>query len=239
MYDPLNLYKGRYREFIESIMRGRPLNEYFEYSDRHHIVPRDDECRGKDDEDNLIYLTYREHFVAHQILSEENPNIRSLVYAAWRMCNGKYKVATPEEYDKIRREFIYTLKINMAGEGNPNYNTIVVNNGEHQIHIKSEELDLYEEKGYVLGALPKTEETRRNLSIALRGHEVDGIARQHLSEAQFKYLENHEHQRVGTTQSTEARARIAELASIRNKGEGNPMYGRRGKDNPNFGLKRS
>lgn len=118
MYDPLNVYRGRYKEFIEDIMKERPLNEHFEYSEYHHVIPFC--CEGIDnDEDNIrVYLTYREHFISHKILTEENPENRKLFNAYWRMCNGRVKISTPEEYEDARRRHAEFMR----GEGNPVYN---------------------------------------------------------------------------------------------------------------------
>ncbi len=102
MHDPLNVYRGRYKEFIESISSSRPLNERFKHSSYHHVVPKC--CDGKDnDEENIrIYLSHREHFIAHKILSEENPENHELFYAYWRMCNGRVTEASPDEYEEAK-----------------------------------------------------------------------------------------------------------------------------------------
>lgn len=89
-----------YKNLIESVKKSRPLNEWFEYSERHHIVPV---CMGgSDEEENLIYLTYKEHFIAHKLLALENPFDMKLVSAFWRMCNGK-KDCSPEDYEIGRK----------------------------------------------------------------------------------------------------------------------------------------
>lgn len=106
-----------YQEFIQSIKDSRP-NVWFKYSERHHIIPR---CLGgTDDEDNLIYLTYQEHFIAHKLLLKENPNESSLVYAIFRMCDGKREV-TEEEYAAIKLKVSRCMSEDFRGEGNPFY----------------------------------------------------------------------------------------------------------------------
>ena len=69
-----------YEEFINNILetRGRfACGE--EYHERHHIIPKC--CGGSDDKNNLIDLFAREHFIAHKLLAEENPDNDKLVYA--------------------------------------------------------------------------------------------------------------------------------------------------------------
>lgn len=65
-------YKMHYDRLIETrLNRAKVSSEYYE---KHHIIPR---CLGgKDTEDNLVFLTAREHFIAHWLLfkSANNPN---------------------------------------------------------------------------------------------------------------------------------------------------------------------
>lgn len=44
---------------------------------------------GNDSEENLIDLFGREHFIAHKLLYEENPNNKDLAYAYHILCVGK------------------------------------------------------------------------------------------------------------------------------------------------------
>ena len=57
-----------YQEFIQNILntRGR-FNCGDEYHERHHIIPR---CLGGgNEEENLIDLFAKEHFIAHKLLA--------------------------------------------------------------------------------------------------------------------------------------------------------------------------
>lgn len=52
---------------------------------QHHIMPR---CMGgNDDGENIVYFTYAEHLMAHILLFRENPNNKSLAFAAFQMSN--------------------------------------------------------------------------------------------------------------------------------------------------------
>lgn len=113
-----------YEEFIENILntRGR-FGCGEEYHERHHILPT---CLGgNNDKDNLIDLFAREHFMAHKLLSEENPNNDKLTYAYWMMAHiGRVEV-TEEEYEKARiacsKAFSEARQGWYMGENNPNY----------------------------------------------------------------------------------------------------------------------
>lgn len=102
-----------YKEFIENILntRGR-FACGDEYHERHHIIPK---CMGgNNEENNLIDLFAREHFIAHKLLAKENPNNTKLIHAWTFMsrinnCDGKYEI-TPEEYEDARKEYISLMK---------------------------------------------------------------------------------------------------------------------------------
>lgn len=92
-----------YDNFISTIRQSRPSNEKFDGSECHHVIPKC--CGGSDDPSNLIYLTFSEHFKAHQLLVECNPDNKKLAYALWRMANGKFG-CTPTDYEVARQVFI-------------------------------------------------------------------------------------------------------------------------------------
>ena len=63
----------RYEKFIES-RKCRVIPEGT-YTEKHHILPK---CLGGIDDDNLIDLTAREHFIAHKMLYRENKDVKGL-----------------------------------------------------------------------------------------------------------------------------------------------------------------
>lgn len=95
-----------YNEFINNILetRGR-FACGDEYHERHHIVPK---CMGgTNEEENLIDLFAREHFIAHKLLADENPDNHKLVYAYICMAfvkNDKHQryELSPEEYENAK-----------------------------------------------------------------------------------------------------------------------------------------
>ena len=108
-----------YNEFINNILdtRGR-FNCEDEYCERHHIQPR---CLdGSDEEDNLIDLYAREHFIAHKLLAQENPESEELVYAWWMMAivkrddQDRYEL-TPEEYEEVKISLSETQRTRRIG----------------------------------------------------------------------------------------------------------------------------
>lgn len=94
-----------YDEFINDIIstRGRVLDK--KDKERHHILPR---CMGGSDAaENLVDLELGEHFTAHKLLAEENPDCMKLQYAfrlmsRIRRVEGTTFITTPEEYAKAK-----------------------------------------------------------------------------------------------------------------------------------------
>jgi hypothetical protein len=72
---------SKYQRWYDSIVeqaKGRRLDVYYE---RHHVTPR--ALGGSDDSDNLVDLTYREHFLVHWLLTKmcDGQARRAMVYA--------------------------------------------------------------------------------------------------------------------------------------------------------------
>jgi hypothetical protein len=88
--------------------RGRLRHGYME---RHHIVPR---CLGGSDrKDNLVYLTAREHFLAHKMLVRMYPEIFGLWTALMlmgRLAGHKSRIFESERIRaaEMRRSFRYS-----------------------------------------------------------------------------------------------------------------------------------
>lgn len=77
----------KYRRWYDAIcLRGqsRPAQAGTE---RHHIIPRS--CGGSDDACNITVLTYREHFLAHWLLTKllSGDQKRRMKYALIKMCH--------------------------------------------------------------------------------------------------------------------------------------------------------
>ena len=94
--------------YYQIIKRGnnRKLEGYIE---KHHIIPK---CiGGSDDEDNIVELTAREHFLCHMLLCEIYPKEYKLKHALFLMAIGKNKVKEnhyvigSRVYERLRIEY--------------------------------------------------------------------------------------------------------------------------------------
>ncbi len=89
------------------------------YKEQHHIIPK---CiGGNDNPDNLVYLTAREHFIAHKLLHFINPTHHGLTAAYWCMAimkrnNREYHISSHEYerlkilFSKARKSFTHTAE---------------------------------------------------------------------------------------------------------------------------------
>ena len=88
--------------------RGRSRHGYME---RHHIVPK---CMGGSNrKDNLVYLTAKEHFIAHKLLVRIHPNALGLwlaLIAMGRLLEYKSRIVASERARaaELRRSFRYS-----------------------------------------------------------------------------------------------------------------------------------
>jgi 5-methylcytosine-specific restriction endonuclease McrA len=86
------------------------------YKELHHIIPRSE--GGSDEACNLVYLTAREHFVAHWLLHRADTTNPSRAFSLWRMCNGKSPwVPSSRVYEEAR--IAHSKAISRALKGKP------------------------------------------------------------------------------------------------------------------------
>lgn len=135
-----------YWNYINSIIQARgQWNQELRqtYCERHHIVPK---CLGGlpktntwTQHENIIWLTAREHFIAHKLLAQEFPKNRAIVSAWCTMAFPKGKTKrdyeiTPEEYEELRLLISEHNKKNNFGldeNGHPaNYGKPISSSGE-------------------------------------------------------------------------------------------------------------
>jgi hypothetical protein len=133
-----NFEENKYKKLYFSIIT-RSQNEGREYNsslhEKHHIVPTS--LGGKNNSDNIVVLTFREHFVCHLLLTKFTlSQAKHKMHCALRMMMNKSKhnnrVLTQRQYElaryslsKIKRkmspEFCAKQSLNKLGKNNPMY----------------------------------------------------------------------------------------------------------------------
>lgn len=95
-----------YKKLYENLIEKAKLRKITPgYTEKHHIIPR--ALNGTNDEENIVVLTGREHFIAHKILAKIYPN-SGMIHAAYKMAcifrdNEKVKI-TSREYEYLRQK---------------------------------------------------------------------------------------------------------------------------------------
>jgi len=159
-----------YKEYIDNILALREnVKQEGLYMERHHIIPK---CMGgSNKEENLIWLTPSEHYIAHKMLMEENPKNKKLAYAFSRMAfSCSYKdmrgdFMTPSEYEEARILFAKMC----SGENNSNYGNKWTEEQKKLLSKKIKELGIKPSKEHIeklklVNSHPFTDEHKRKIS---------------------------------------------------------------------------
>jgi hypothetical protein len=96
-----------YTKIYTQIIDRAKIRAIIGYSEKHHIIPK---CMGgNNDNENLVKLTAKEHFICHKLLCKMYPDNSKLKYAVWAMCRQRktntrsYNISS-REYDFLRTE---------------------------------------------------------------------------------------------------------------------------------------
>lgn len=199
-----------YAEFIENILntRGR-FNCGDEYHERHHIIPK---CMGgTNDKNNLIDLFAREHFIAHKMLAEENPDNNGLVYG-WT-CMAFVKNNYQERYEITSEEYEMLKKIMnemCSGENAHFYGK------HHSNETKKKQSEIKKGARNPNYGKHYSEEERRRLSELLSGENGPMYGKHHSEETRRKIGE------AATNPSKETRQKMREAKMGIYNGANNP-----------------
>ena len=110
-------FESKYTRWYHGIIdraQNRTLSEDT-YTEKHHIIPRS--LGGNDDQDNLVRLTAREHFVCHWLLTKmtDGANQKKMAYACKRMMHSagpkqrRYKI-NGRVYEQLKNNLNEMLK---------------------------------------------------------------------------------------------------------------------------------
>ena len=230
-----------YEEFIQNILKTRGRFGCSDsYHEQHHIKPK---CLGgTNDEENLIDLYAKEHFIAHKLLAQENPDNDSLVYAWGCMAfpnsaiQNRYEL-TPEEYEEVR------TRLSEAKKGKPRSDETKRKLSE-KAKARYKNLEYYE-KMKKIAKERWTDDVRQKLSETMKGkvagennpmhgkcHTEETKKRQ--SELKKGMYDGDKNPFYGKTHTEETKEKLREINKGKWAGENNPFYGshRTKGDNP-------
>lgn len=106
-------YEKIYNLIIERA-KGRIIEGYVE---KHHIIPK---CLGgNDSKDNIVKLTFKEHFICHRLLCKMYPENEKIIYAFSSMVRASWKnekrfaILTGKHFEIVKKTIApYTGKWN-------------------------------------------------------------------------------------------------------------------------------
>jgi len=172
-----NLYKIRYDNFISSRkLRTIPKNVYTE---NHHIIHKS--LGGSDEDENLIILTAREHYIAHLMLWKVYG--KQMTQAFYMMCGfTKYKnKLTSKQYEQLKKEMKHTeetkKKIGKANKG-------------RKIKIK-QSVETRRKRAESNRGQKRSDETRKKMSITQKGKNNANYGNTHNIETKRKMSKSH------------------------------------------------
>lgn len=148
-------YLKHYNELMLSRQRLNRSKRKGDGLERHHIVPKS--IGGSNEPTNLVYLTYKEHFIAHLLLTKmfDGKNRAKMIYAFAKMClcspnQLRDRKVSSRYFEKVKllqsqycrganhsstgrkvhtEETKQKLKIRMTGPGNPSFGKPAWNKG--------------------------------------------------------------------------------------------------------------
>lgn len=93
-----------YNWYINITKSGKQFK--FDGSEKHHIIPKS--LGGSDNTDNCVYLSYKQHFVCHLLLTKCCLSDKMII-AFHRMCNSHKSKVTSRIYSYSKRLFVESI----------------------------------------------------------------------------------------------------------------------------------
>lgn len=143
-----------YKKIYDQIINRRKLISYDGYTESHHIVPRS--LGGNDNQDNLVKLSAREHFICHLLLVKMYPTGQShykMIRAFLMMLvsnKDQERFSPSKSYQKFREKYSLFLKEAYKGQGNSQFGTKWISNPTANSSMKIGKLEKIPE-GFFLG----------------------------------------------------------------------------------------
>jgi len=214
--------------------------------EKHHIKPRSLFKELEKDNNNIVLLTPKEHFICHMLL-ERIYDCRQMKYAIWRMCNDKtYKVSS-RYYEYVKNKIVtessrlnkgrklseeHKRKISLGLSGRTHSEEVKAkmrNSYDPSKHIVSDELrkKLSENATKRFKGIKKSDEFRKHLSEIMSGsgNTMYGKCNKDFmtEEAYEQYRKNLSKSLKGHIVTDETRKKIGEKTKSRSQGGMNPM----------------
>jgi len=184
-----------YNNIIQNRLENR-YNRYNGYTEKHHIIPRS--LGGNDNEENIVHLSAREHFLCHWLLIKIHPTgdkHYKLVMAFMMMAlsSQKQRRITSRAFESYRLSHSESISFFQKGEKNSQFGTIWISNtttNESKKIKKDQIIPLGWEKGRKINKLKgKTfsKEHKEKISSSMKGKVLSDEHKRKLSIASTKH----------------------------------------------------
>ena len=244
-----NKYTKYYSLIIENALK-RPqdrklLKEIFGYVESHHILPESFGLGGEKDRENLVLLTAKEHFVVHLCATKMFESVfkNKMVFAFRQLrSSNKYqgnRYTSSRLYALIKPDFKSFVRLYKDRMVKYLYESQIEQIANLEENGWSKKMTP-EYKEYCVGKVPKglvrSEETRRKLSLALKGKPRPHTRGRKMSqETKDKVAESRRRKKEERPEEYEASLKRMSEAQKKCYKEGRTVPS--GENNPNFGKK--
>ena len=114
---------NKYLSWYNSIIANAKSRILSGYKEQHHVIPRS--LGGSDDISNLVFLTAREHFICHCLLTKmtigQSYHKMLRAFIMMKASNNKQPRYTSSLYESARTQFSILQRENQSGTSNNNY----------------------------------------------------------------------------------------------------------------------
>jgi hypothetical protein len=156
-----NKYTRLYYKIIQNAksknrIKRRSTHKNYIYYENHHTIPRS--LGGTDNDDNLVLLTPREHFLCHYLLckmiseksNEWNKLVRAFTFMYSSTSNHK-RYVNSRLYESARKNIGKIMSESQSGNGNSQFGKIWVSHikNKHTCKIDKNSLNEYLNNGYI------------------------------------------------------------------------------------------
>jgi len=137
-------------------IKRRSTHKQYVYYELHHIIPKS--LNGGDDDDNLVLLTAREHFLCHYLLCKMLPKNSQEWHKLVRAFTFMYSSSAKQNryinsrlYESARQNIGKIMSASQSGKGNSQFGTTWVSHIQKRrcCKINTNDLDEYLENGYI------------------------------------------------------------------------------------------
>jgi hypothetical protein len=161
--------KNKYKKWYDTIIKKAQNRVTEEYTELHHILPRS--LGGSNNDENLVSLTIREHFICHILLTKftSGEDRNKMLYAVILMKGGNDKqprYINSRLYESVKLLFAKNRKT-MTGEKNSFYGK--KHSAETRAKMSASKKKLYGNGNHPHIGMKRSEEVKQNISLARKG----------------------------------------------------------------------